>query len=156
MSVTAVGSGYVVGEEIVIEGQNLGGGTKGTHDLTLTITHLVGSSVGSTTHNNVAQTSTSGSGSNAQFSVTTNGEGGYSLSVSAVGSNYAVNDTITIAGTSVGGATPANDIVLTVTQLSGTSIGADTFTDVEQTSTSGSGSGAKFTENDSRSGRLPR
>ena len=43
--------------------------------------------------------------------------------VSAVGSNYAVNDTITIAGTSVGGATPANDIVLTVTQLSGTSIG---------------------------------
>tara|TARA_B100002019_G_scaffold293075_1_gene318600 strand:- start:187 stop:3669 length:3483 start_codon:yes stop_codon:yes gene_type:complete len=144
VTVTAVGSGYVVGEEIVIEGQNLGG-TKGTNDLTLTITHLAGSSVGSTTHNNVAQTSTSGSGSNAQFSVTTDGNGGYSLSTSAVGSNYAVNDTITIAGTSVGGATPANDIVLTVTQLSRTSIGADTFTGVEQTSTSGSGSGAKFT-----------
>ena len=144
VTVTAVGSGYVVGEEIVIEGQNIGG-TKGTNDLTLTITHLAGSSVGSTTHNNVAQTSTSGSGSNAQFSVTTDGNGGYSLSTSAVGSNYAVNDTITIAGTSVGGATPANDIVLTVTQLSRTSIGADTFTGVEQTSTSGSGSGAKFT-----------
>ena len=144
VTVTAIGSGYVVGEEIVIEGQNLGG-TKGTHDLTLTITHLAGSSVGSTTHNSVAQTSTSGSGSSAQFSVTTNGEGGYSISVSAVGSSYAVDDTITIAGTSVGGTTPANDIVLTVTQLSGTSIGTGTFTDVVQTSTSGSGSGAKFT-----------
>ena len=144
VTVTAIGSGYVVGEEIVIEGQNLGG-TKGTHDLTLTITHLAGSSVGSTTHNNVAQTSTSGSGSSAQFSVITDGNGGYSLSVSAVGSNYAVNDTITIAGTSVGGTTPANDIVLTVTQLSGTSIGTGTFTDVAQTSTTGSGSGVKFT-----------
>ena len=144
VTVTAIGSGYVVGEEILIEGQNLGG-TKGTHDLTLTITHLAGSSVGSTTHNNVAQTSTSGSGSSAQFSVTTDGDGGYSLSVSTVGSNYAVNDTITIAGTSVGGTTPANDIVLTVTQLSGTSIGTSTFTDVVQTSTTGSGSGVKFT-----------
>ena len=144
VSVTAVGSGYVVGEEILIEGQNLGG-TKGTHDLTLTITHLAGSSVGDTTHTGVTQTSTSGSGTGAQFSVTTDGNGGYSLSVTTVGSGYVANDTITIAGTSVGGATPANDIVLTVTQLSGSSLGTATFTEVAQTSTSGSGSGAKFT-----------
>jgi hypothetical protein len=36
------------------------------------------------------------------------------------GSAYADNDTITIAGTSLGGSTPTNDLVLTVTTLSGT------------------------------------
>jgi len=144
VSVTTVGSGYAVGDTILIEGQNIGG-AQGTNDLTLTITALAGSSVGSTTHTGVTQTSTSGSGTGAQFSITTDGDGGYSAVITTVGSGYAVSDTITIAGTSIGGATPANDLVLTVTQLSGSSIGQATYTGVTQTSTSGSGTGAEFT-----------
>ena len=70
------------------------------------------------------------------------------MSVTAVGSGYATGDTLTIAGTGIGGTSPANDIVLTVTQLSGTSIGTaignNAYQNVQQASTSGSGSGARF------------
>ena len=144
VTVTNVGSGYAVGDTILIEGQNIGG-TQTTNDLTLTITHLQGASVGTATHTGETQTATSGSGSNAQFTVTTDGNGNYSVAVTAIGSGYAVNDTITIAGTGIGGTSPANDLVLTVTQLSGTSIGTRVETGVTQASTSGSGSNAEFT-----------
>ena len=144
VTVTNVGSGYAVGDTILIEGQNIGG-TQTTNDLTLTITHLQGASVGTATHTGETQTATSGSGSNAQFTVTTDGDGNYSVAVTAIGSGYAVNDTITIAGTGIGGTSPANDIVLTVTQLSGTSIGTKVTPAVTQASTSGSGSNAEFT-----------
>jgi len=147
VTITTVGSGYLIGDEILIEGQNIGG-VKGTNDLTLTITALAGTSVGSATHNNVAQTSTSGSGNSAAFTITTDGAGGYSVdAVTVVGSGYAISDTVTIAGTSIGGATPANDLVLTVSRLSGraSASSTQTFTGVTQTSTSGSGSSAAFT-----------
>ena len=144
VTVTDVGSGYAVGDTILIEGQNIGG-TQGTHDLTLTITHLQGASVGTATHTGETQTATSGSGSNAQFTVVTDGEGNYTVDVTTVGSGYAVGDTITIAGTGIGGTSPANDLVLTITQLSGTSTGpVNIYTGVTQTSTSGSGSNAEF------------
>jgi hypothetical protein len=70
---------------------------------------------------NVAQTSSSGSGVSAVFSVTTflnvyvvNGDG----ITGAGGAGYAVGDTVTIAGTSLGGTTPANDLVLEITSIS--------------------------------------
>ena len=147
VTVTNVGSGYAVGDTILIEGQNVGG-TQTTNDITLTVTHLQGASVGTATHTGETQTATSGSGSNAQFTVVTDGSGNYDVSVTAVGSGYAVGDTLTIAGTGIGGTSPANDIVLTVTQLSGTSIGTaignDAYQNRQQASTSGSGSGARF------------
>ena len=69
----------------------------------------------------VSQTSTSGVGTGATFAVNTflniyvvNGDG---VSGSG-GSGYAVGDTITIAGTSLGGTTPANDAVLEITSVS--------------------------------------
>jgi hypothetical protein len=69
----------------------------------------------------VAQTSTSGSGTGATFAVNTilnvyivNGDG---IS-GAGGTGYAVGDTVTIAGTSLGGATPANDLVVEITSIS--------------------------------------
>jgi hypothetical protein len=69
----------------------------------------------------VSQTSTSGVGTSATFAVNTflnfyivNGDG-----VSgAGGSGYAVGDTVTIAGTSLGGTTPSNDLVLEITSVS--------------------------------------
>ena len=60
---------------------------------------------------------TSGTGTGAKFDVTKT-DGVYtavldSLAASA-GTGYAAGDTITIAGTSLGGASPANDLILTV------------------------------------------
>ena len=69
----------------------------------------------------IAQASTSGSGSAATFQAQTT-FGVYLLNSSGVtagGSGYAVGDTITIAGTAFGGATPANDLVVEVTSISG-------------------------------------
>jgi hypothetical protein len=69
----------------------------------------------------VAQTSSSGSGTSAVFSINTilniyvvNGDG----ITGSGGTGYAVGDTVTIAGTSLGGATPGNDLVLEITSVS--------------------------------------
>ena len=66
---------------------------------------------------NILQNSTSGVGSGAEFTVDRT-RGVYSVSVTAGGTNYAVANTITILAATVdGGASPANDITLTVTSI---------------------------------------
>ena len=60
----------------------------------------------------------SASGSNARFNVSVV-RGEYSPTLSAPGTGYAVGETITIAGTSLGGSTPADDLTITVTSISG-------------------------------------
>lgn len=82
-----------------------------------------GTSTGQADYTQVAQSSTSGNGSGATFDVSTDGAGAYQVTfndaakLNSPGSGYAINDTITIAGTSLGGASPANDLVLTVTDV---------------------------------------
>jgi hypothetical protein len=66
----------------------------------------------------VTQLSTSGSGSGAEFTITNYGEY-YGASVTAPGSGYNLNDTITIAGADIGGQTSANNLVLRVKEVSG-------------------------------------
>jgi len=68
----------------------------------------------------VAQTSTSGSGTGAVFTITKTGNGtSYSgattITATTLGSGYAIGDTITIAGANLGGSTPANNLVFTIT-----------------------------------------
>ena len=46
--------------------------------------------------------------------------GGYTPAVNSPGLGYAVNNTITILGTNIGGTSPANDLVLTVNTISST------------------------------------
>ena len=58
---------------------------------------------------------TNGSGTGATFEVSTDGLGGGSLSIDSIGTDYAINDTITILGTDIGGITPDNDILITIT-----------------------------------------
>ena len=58
---------------------------------------------------------TNGSGNGATFEVSTDGIGGGSLSIVSIGTDYAINDTITILGTDIGGITPDNDILITIT-----------------------------------------
>jgi hypothetical protein len=46
--------------------------------------------------------------------------GGYSAIISSAGSGFAINNTIAIAGTAVGGTSPTNDVTLTVSAISST------------------------------------
>lgn len=61
---------------------------------------------------------TGGTGTGLSVKVTTTvGSTAYTVEILSVGSGYTVNDTITIVGASLGGATPTNNLVLTVTSL---------------------------------------
>ena len=84
---------------------------------------FTGTSTGQNDYTGVSQASTSGSGTGATFDVSTDGQGAYLVTfadadkTNSPGSGYAVNDTITISGASLGGTTPANDLILTVTDV---------------------------------------
>ena len=58
----------------------------------------------------------SGNGTSATFDVT-NTNGTYAATVNAGGADYAVNETVVIAGTNLGGASTANDLTATVTSV---------------------------------------
>lgn len=82
---------------------------------------LSGTSTGSATYVGVTQDSTSGSGTGAEFIIQASG-GTYTLiSIVGGGLDYEISDTITILGTSLGGATPANDLTITVDGLDNSS-----------------------------------
>jgi len=71
-----------------------------------------------TTHSNVSGVNLSGSGVGATFDVVrTAGSNTYTVIIANRGSGYAPLNQIKILGTSVGGASPANDITLTVQTL---------------------------------------
>ena len=72
-------------------------------------------------YNSVASTTITGTGSGCQFTVDMTGTQ-YTVSPVTAGSGYAVGDTLKILGTAVGGATPANDIAITVTSLTSTGV----------------------------------
>jgi hypothetical protein len=100
-------------------------------------------------------------GSGATFDIQDLGNGTYSVLIVSGGTNYLPNHKIKILGTSLGGATPANDIVITVQSAtngvidsvsnSGTAAGTETAT---YTALSGAnfetGSGFEFTLRGSR------
>lgn len=70
----------------------------------------------------VNQDSTSGSGTGAQFEIYNN-YGRYEISgIIAAGTGYVLGDTITIAGTDLGGLSPTNDVEFIVTSLSGSGV----------------------------------
>ena len=98
--------------------------------LTSSFGTITGTAVGATrVVTGVTQSSTSGRGTGAQFQVTVvnNGQSGGGLVISYTvvsidynggnqqyGSGYAVGDTVTIAGASLGGTTPTNNMTFTV------------------------------------------
>jgi hypothetical protein len=69
------------------------------------------------TYANVNQTSTTGTGTGAVFSVTRS-SGSYVTTVTNPGNRYSTNDTISIVGTNLGGTAPTNDATITVTLAS--------------------------------------
>ena len=107
------GQDYIVGDTVGIAGTYLGGATP-ANNLLFPVTKTTGSRVGiQTTYTNVPSTN-NGSGSGAIFNVTRDSN----LDISVVGvvtggTGYASTNTISIAGTYIGGTTPSNNIELT-------------------------------------------
>jgi len=71
------------------------------------------------TYTGVTQSATSGTGTGAVFTIQKIGvgtayNGAIVITITTAGTGYAIGDTITIPGASLGGATPANNLVLTV------------------------------------------
>ncbi len=79
---------------------------------------------GTAAYSNLSQSSTSGAGFGAKFDVSRSGQS-YVVTVIRGGQDYAVNDTVTIPGTSLGG-TSVNDLTITVNSV-------ETFTEAGST-----------------------
>ena len=139
------GTDYHLGQEFLIEGSQLGGSTP-ANDLTLTVT-TVGNlgevqavSVSGTpstlasVFTGISGTNVANNGAGATLNVTRSGSSYSTVTIDTGGTNYRAGNKITILGTALGGATPANDAVVTVT---GASTGAITTATVTGTSIAG-------------------
>ena len=83
---------------------------------------------------------TSLAGANATFDIT-NTNGTYTAAINAAGTGFKVNETVTVLGTNLGGATTANDATVTVTSVGSSAV---TYTNPTQSGYSGSGTSATF------------
>ena len=86
--------------------------------LRLTITRRKAVALDDETYYGVFPNLTTGSGLNAAFTVNVK-RGVYFPTLVVAGVGYNIGDTLTIFGTVIGGLTPANDLVITVTSTSG-------------------------------------
>ena len=82
--------------------------------------------------------SSSLAGASATFNIT-NTNGTYTAAVNAAGTGFKVNETVTVVGANLGGATAANNATVTVTSVGSS---AATYTNPTQSGYSGSGSSA--------------
>jgi len=127
--VDAAGVDYQVGHKILILGTSLGGTTP-TNDCIVTVQSVTGTGVLSiavtgtaagvtpTTYNSVSGTNYQvGSGFQADITYDVSYDG-ISANITA-GTNYVAGDIITVPGTSLGGTTPTNDLIVTVTSVGG-------------------------------------
>ena len=113
-AVTLINGGrdYIVGDTVSIAGTYLGGATP-ANNLSFPVTKTTGSRVGiQTTYTNIPSTN-DGGGQGATFNVTRDSNLDISgVSVVTGGTGYATTNTISIAGTYIGGVTPGDNITL--------------------------------------------
>jgi hypothetical protein len=99
----------------------------------LTTTSTSTSQSGGATYTSVSGTNVTGTGSSAVFTIVRayNGNGyyNYTITPTTAGTGYVVGNTIKILGTSIGGSTPVNDIVIRVTQVNSGGIQYATYSD---------------------------
>lgn len=92
--------------------------TTPSEGLRLTIARREATQLDNTTYYGVLQNITSGSGTNAAFTINVR-RGVYFSTLLEGGSGYSAGNTLTIYGTVIGGTTPANDLIITVTSVDG-------------------------------------
>jgi len=119
VSVVGGGSLYAVGEDLFVAGDLLGGGA-GTNDLTFSVATVTGAV---RTYTNVVLDDGDGH-DNARATIGVSAGGVYSVTITTPGTGYSAGD-ITVLGTDLGGASPANDATIAVTvNISGAITGA--------------------------------
>ena len=79
------------------------------------------------TYSTVTTTNVTGTGVSSTFNVTRSGTV-YSVTRASGGSGYAIGNIIKVLGSSLGGISPANDLIITVTGVSGGAINPNGFT----------------------------
>lgn len=122
-TLVAAGSGYKVNDQLTILGTSLGGASP-ANDITVTV-----STVSNITYSNVSASNVTGSGANATFNVSRNGTT-YTVTLSSGGTGYSSttgSNTIRILGTFLGGASPTNDITITITGVTSGVINSNGF-----------------------------
>ena len=124
---TVTGTGFAGGDTVTVAGTEVGG-VSPANDITITISTVdtggeiltfttSGTAVNSHSYTGIAN-GTNLVGSGADFDIVVNGLAEtYGVTVGGAGNNYAPNQTITIPGTQLGGATPDNDLTLTITDV---------------------------------------
>lgn len=142
------GNNYLAGHKILVLGTDLGGATP-ANDCIITVdsndvqTGMVVSNTGTAagtvpaTYNLVTGTNYQ-VGSGLSFDFTGDAGSTYTehiTNIFAGGSNYVTGDVITIPGTQLGGTTPENDLVATVTAVDGAVTQFNTFLGTQQTTT---------------------
>ena len=110
------GTDFANGEIITVPGNIFNNSTSPANDVTITVSEVADE------YQDIPQTSTTGTGSGALWNIDKEGTVYSSVTQalqadSTIGDGYALNDDITIAGTSLGGATPANDLTITITEI---------------------------------------
>ena len=152
ITITTPGAGYAVGNSLKILGTAFGGATS-TNDLLFTVATVgagKGVSYGLCTEAGLVSGTTNGCkygpADYQTFTVTqtsTTSASGAGLSISVIrsygmydvdpmaivagGTNYVVGDTVTFSGIQLGGSTSANDLVVTVTEVTGGVVDSVTY-----------------------------
>jgi len=141
------GSGYEIGDYIIIDGSSVGG-QSGTHDIEIRVTdsdtpgaviNFVASGTGFdgvATYNNLGGTTQGGNGTNAQFNITKT-SGSYSVEIFSpnASTDFIVNDRINVRGSVLGGLDGTHDCLITVTSV-------DSFGNILTVSVSGTATDA--------------
>ena len=133
VTLTTVGIGYAVGEVLTILSSALGGFAV-ENNIQITVDSITGGgSVGpidtftpsgtgreqSESYIGISASSQTGTGTAATFGIVVNDDNTYSVVISLGGDGYAIGDILTFDGTILGGASPDNDLEITVTAISG-------------------------------------
>ena len=117
VDVTTSGNHYHINDTITITGSHLAGANT-TNDCVITVTALKNTYIRQN-----ADTYSGTTGSNALFTIVSNGIS-YTVTNANSGLGYLVGDTFVYSGIRFNGATPANDITITITSGGVTSSGA--------------------------------
>ncbi len=161
--VTVPGTGYSIGDTLLVSGTNLNGASP-TNDATITIDNVGGSgditaaSISGTATNQQIVTPLTGTilaGTGALFDIALT-PNNYAVTLNVGGLNFFVDQELKILGTELQGQTPANDITITITSVSGTGAitgfssagtatsGTETYLGLLLTNVNRPGSGAEF------------
>ena len=165
ITTTNAGTGYLAAENFTILGSELGG-TDGVNNLTITIStvdvngSITGTSISGTAVNTKSYPNVTNIqrvvGNGVQFQIGLAG-GNYTVTIDNAGFNYGVDQEIVINGTNLSGASPTNDLTITITSIdSGGGItgvsftgtgatGSGSVTAIQGNNQENSGSGAIFT-----------